>query len=89
MEHEVNIAVTPVDGDQAELGLPAEAEAGHNYLLCCSRDPQADPKLGQIFGGSFAVPKVQGKALYSKRLKELFHGIVPVIDTSCHKAKNL
>lgn len=88
-EAEVNIAVKPVDRDQAELVFPAEAEAGCHYLFCHSRGQQTDPKLDRISVGSLVVPKVQGDALYSKRLKESFHGIMPVIDLSCHKAKSL
>lgn len=85
MKPEVNIAVTLVDRNQADLVLPTETEAGHNYLFCCSRGQQTDPKLDQIFVGSLVVVKVQ--ALYSKRLKKLFRGIVLVNLLSSHKAK--
>lgn len=39
--------------------------------------------------GSLVVPKFQGKALYSERLKELFHGLVPVTDLHCPKVQSV
>lgn len=75
--------------DQAGPVFAAETEAGGSCLFCHSRGPQTGPKLDRISVGFLAVPKVQGSALYSKRLKELFHAIAPVVDLSCHKAKSL